>query len=246
MNLKGGVILAAAAILTIACICIQLLTPLSLGDHRSIGMSGGELSEIKPGIFQRWGRILQEGKGMNAVNTGAEVASARSQLLWSKWVHGADHTETQKKLQIAISSLKKSGNVDGAERLARRLLASRERTMGSDHWETLDAVHQLGLLLWTKHKVNEASYHFEFELERRRFGNSPWSTANAAYMLSNTNDRMDVLPEYTLELAEFALEEYARDPNTPRDMIESRARAVREYIQQLKDKASADTHKSSQ
>lgn len=236
MNLKRGAILAAVVVLTIACIGIPLLRPLSLWDQSGIGMSEGTLSGVKPGMVQHWGRILQEGKGLDAVNTGAEVVSARSQLMWSKWVHGADHAETQKKLQVAISSLKNSGNVESAERLARRLLASRERTMGSDHWETLNAVHELGQILWKQHRDLEASHYFEMELEGRRLGNSPWSTANAAYMLSNTLDRMDVLPEYTLELAELALEEYTRDPNTPLDMIEARARAVREYIQQLKTK----------
>jgi hypothetical protein len=246
MSPKRVVIFAAVVILIIACICVRMLLPLSLWDQRSIGPGGRDVSAVNPGIVQRWGRILQEGRGVDAVNTGAEVVSARSQLVWSRWVHGADHAATQKKLQVAISSLKKVGDFVSSERLARDLLASRERTMGSDHWETLNAVHQLGFLLWKNHEYTQAAYHFECELERRRLGNSPWSTANAAYMLSNTLDRMNVKPETALELAELALEEYIRDPNTPRDMIESRARAVREYIQQLKDKTIAGTHKPPQ
>ena len=127
----------------------------------------------------------------------------------------------------------------------RRLLECKERTMGLDHWETLNAVHELGFLFWKKHDDAAAEGYFRRELEGRRLGNSPWSTANAAYMLSNTLDRQNKNPEEALGFAELALEEYTRD-SPLHDMEGKRAQEIRGYIQQLKDKASAGTHKSSQ
>jgi len=208
-------------------------------------MSGCETSLVKPGIVQHWGRILKEGKGMDAVNTGAEVASARVQLMWSKWLHGTDHAETQTKMQAVISSLNKFGDVEGSERLARRLLASKVNTMGLDHWETLNALHALGFLLWTKHEDAEAESQFRFELEGRRLGNSPWSTANAAYMLSKTIDRQNNNPAEALKFAELALEEYTRDAPL-HDMEGKQTQETRNYIQYLKDKAREGTRESCQ
>ena len=125
------------------------------------------------------------------------------------------------------------------------LLHSKERTMGLDHWETLNAVSALGFIHWQKHEDAAAETYFRRELEGRRLGNSPWSTANAAYMLSNTLNRQNKNPADAIEFAELALKEYTRDAPL-HDIEGKRAQEIREYIQQLKDKASADTHKPSQ
>lgn len=156
-----------------------------------------------------------ESKAMAEIKNEAVVAVRSVDHTLNQWRHGGEHPQTIKSMQSLVVAHSRNDDNAAAARLARLVLATKIAQLGPDDPQTLDAQNDLAMILMRLKDYPSAEDHQRKSLEgwRRTLGEANWTTASAAYWLSEALDAQETKPEEALAVAEMALSGFLHDPN---------------------------------